>query len=449
MRRAFAEFLAVPTSIIAAFLALAAITFAIDREHATWAGPVRAWLRSYVFADAKATGDLLGTIAAGLITITSITISLLLIALQQSASALTHQVYDQFLRNWRNQAYFGVFVGLSLYTLVTLSSVGPLNPVIGGTVALSSIVVALFLLLVLFYTTVDQMRPVVIIDAIHTHALAARERQRKFLQRTRRVPTLARACTAPLTVERHGFVTGIDLAAVEAAVGRAREEDVEVVMRVSLGAYVVFGQPIADVVARSQDTAIAVAHALGRAIRCERKRDITSDPLHAIDELETIGWTSISTAQSDADAGVMTIYSLRDILARWSTETPLPTDARTVPLVYRDDAVSRVLDAFESLAVSASESMQHQSCAEVLRTFALLLDRLGSDERAHVEAIVLRMLSALGDHVLTAELDAALAAVTSALDGVGARSSAKAVAAASQRLGHSIGRLGGRATRAN
>jgi uncharacterized membrane protein len=124
VRRAFAEFLLVPTAIIVAFLLLAGGTFSLDRSHAAWLLPLRSILQTFVFADAQATRDLLSTIAAGIITITSITISLLLIALQQSAGALTHQVYDQFLRTWHNQVYFGVFVGLPLYALVTLASVG-------------------------------------------------------------------------------------------------------------------------------------------------------------------------------------------------------------------------------------------------------------------------------------------------------------------------------------
>ncbi|MEO6030624.1 MAG: DUF2254 family protein, partial [Burkholderiaceae bacterium] len=161
LHQAYAEFLLIPTLVITGFLLLAALTFGLDHSDAAGLLPLRALLQAYVFADAAGTGDVLATISAGIITITSITVSLLLIALQQSAGSLTHQVYDQFLRTWHNQVYFGVFVGLPVFALVTLASVGPLNPVFGGTIALLSTILALCLLLVLFYTTVNQMRPVV------------------------------------------------------------------------------------------------------------------------------------------------------------------------------------------------------------------------------------------------------------------------------------------------
>jgi uncharacterized membrane protein len=90
-------------------------------------------LQTRIFADAKATSDLLGTIASSIITVTSITISVLLLAVQQAAGSLTHQVFDQFLRRRQNQFHFGFFVGLALYTLVTLATVGEsFNPVLGA-----------------------------------------------------------------------------------------------------------------------------------------------------------------------------------------------------------------------------------------------------------------------------------------------------------------------------
>lgn len=449
-RVAFSEFLGVPTVIIAGFVLLACLTFVLDHSQADWLTPARELLQTRVFGDAATTGDLLGIISSGLITITSITVSLLLIALQQSASALTHQVYDQFLRSWHNQVYFGVFVGLSLYALLTLASVGRVNPVFGASVALLATTFALCLLLALFYTTVNQMRPVVIIEAIHDHALAARRVQLGLIRRTRRVARLTAPVRHGVRAQTHGFVTAIDVDAVRKAAALARAE-VEVVMLVAIGEYVVYGQSIAEVTAHAQADAEQVATVLEEAIHRATKRDIAADPLDGIEELETIGWTSISTSQSDPDAGVLTIYSLRDILARWCDPADAAPDGATpgdvAPIVYVDDVMPKLLNAFGSLAVSAAESMQHQSLAEILRSFELLFDALAPELQACCEALILRMLPALGDHVLTHELDAALAGLIDALDAAGRCDTAAAVRTAKDQLARSIGKLGNRATR--
>ena len=121
---------------------------------------MRGILKTRVFADPKATSELLGTIAGGIITVTSIIISLLLVALQQSAASLTHQVLDQFLRRRVNQIYFGFFIGLSLFALLTLATVTEsFNPVFGASLAFLLTMIALYILLLLLYTTINQMRP--------------------------------------------------------------------------------------------------------------------------------------------------------------------------------------------------------------------------------------------------------------------------------------------------
>ena len=139
IRRAFAEFLGTPTVVIVAFLLVAAGSYSLDQTEIAGFQALRGVLRRHVFADSKATSDLLGTIAGGIITVTSIIISLLLVALQQSAASLTHQVFDQFLRRRVNQFYFGFFVGLALFALVTLATVTEsFNPVFGGYIGISA-----------------------------------------------------------------------------------------------------------------------------------------------------------------------------------------------------------------------------------------------------------------------------------------------------------------------
>lgn len=450
IRRAFAEFLLVPTCIIVGFLLLAAGTHALDRGYIQLLQPARDSLTKYVFADVAGTRDLLATIAGALITVTTLTTTLLLIALQQSASSLTSQVYDQFLRRRNNQFSFGFFVGLSLYALVTLASVGPLNPVLGAALTFLLTIVALCLLLLLFYTTIDQMRPVVIMETIHNHILTARKTQTRFLRKVRR----ASCCDAPLRVPvaatTHGFVHRIDVEAIAAAATRASAE-VEVVMQVCIGSFVAYRGVLAEVKAHTREDAIALGTVVEGAIEREPQRDIATDPLAGIQELENIAWTSISTALSNPDPGLLAIYSLRDVLARWSEVQDDPQDGhdgQRAPIVYADDVVASLMNAFESLAVSASESMQHQTYAAILRTFTVLFDRLPAEHQRRAEELILRTLPALGDHVLTAELNAALTGMIEALERARRVDTAAAVKTARDTLALSVGKLRSRATRA-
>ena len=445
-QRAFSSFLAVPSLVIVIFVLTAVGSYSLEQADTGWLRPPRDFMKSHVFGDPAATSTLLGTIAAGVITITSITFSLLLLALQQSAGSLTHQVFDQFLRRRSNQIYFGFFVGMTLYALITLATVNPpYNPVLGATLALVLALVSLYLLLLLIYSTINQMRPTEIIRRIHDHTLDARERQLVVIRRTQRTSEITEGSMVPVNASSDGFIGEIGLDAIDAAINDASAR-AEVVFLVSIGTYVAFEDEIAQIRTERGEDAERIAESVERATQIDRERNLDSDPAYGIEQLVTIAWRSISTSQQNPSPGVATINNLRDLLARWSTEDEA-SDETLLPIVYPDNVMARLFGAFESLAVVASEAMQHQTYAALVQGFATTFDRLPLQEQLRTEDLLLRSLSALGDHVMSAELDAALTGMAGTLERSGRYSSAAAIQTAQSTLAKSIGTLNSRATR--
>lgn len=74
-------------------------------------------------------------------------------------------------------------------------------------------------------------------------------------------------------------------------------------------------------------------------------------------------------------------------------------------------------------------------------------ERLPRERQQRAEDLILRILSALGDHVLTAELDAALAALIGKPKAAERFETAAAVYAAQEQLQLSVGKLNSRSTR--
>jgi uncharacterized membrane protein len=449
-RRAFVEFLTIPTLVIAGFLLLALLTFILDRSRITASGGNAQQIWDGLFSDAQAARNFLGVIASSIITVTSITLSLLLIAVQQGAASLTSLVFDQFLRRRTNQLYFGFFIGLALYALIVLASINPAHqPIYGVALAGLLTVVALYMLILLIYTTINQMRPVVIIQSIHDHALRARDRQLDLLRRTRRSPRLAEGAGGRVAANRSGFMTRLDVAAIDKAV----TDDIEVVILASIGDYVAFGDPVAEIRTARASIAPSLKVIIEEAVILEEQRDLDTDPTFGIEQLVTIGWTSISTAKSNPDPGVLTIWNLRDLLARWLAVDPAFGVAMPIiscpgaSVVYVDNLPERLMQAFESLVVVASESMQHQSAAQVYRTFTSLFHRLPPDLQRQADDLLMRSLSGLGDHILTSELTTSLSALVDALTISGRSQCAGAVELARDKLARSTGLLNSRSTR--
>lgn len=446
LRRAFVEFLTFPTLIILGFLALAVLSYTLDKADVRWLEPARSFLQAHVFANAKATSDLLGAIAAGIISVTSITITLLLIVVQQSAASMTAQVFDQFLLRKTNQFYFGFFVGLALYALITLATVNqPFNPVWGATLAFLLTVIALSLLVLLLYTTINQMRPAEIIEAIRRHVLLARERQLPLLRKTRRESCFEGTISRQVRSEKSGYVSGISLETLEKAL-QSDKAEAEIVLTVSLGSFVSFGDVLAMVKVADESALEKLCRSVAQAVHFDLQRDIDADAAYGIAQLETIAWTSISTSKSNPAPGLLTIHSLRDILARWAHEAP-EEEKEKLPVVYTDNTVEKLMHAFETLAVVSSESMQHQNYIAVLQTLTVLFDRLPRHLQAKAEDIALRILSVAGDHAPTSELDSAFLALAEKLVAAGRTETGLAVQTARLQLLQSVGKLNSRATR--
>lgn len=446
LKRAFEEFLAVPTILIFCFLMLAVASYYVEYKDFEWIKPFQSFMRQHIFSDSKATSELLGAIAGSIITVSSLTITLLLVVVQQSAASMTTQVFDQFLRSRNNQLIFGFFVGLSLFSLIILSTVSSsFNPVIGATIALFFTFIALFLLIILVYSTINEMRPPVIIESIHQLILNARGRQAKLLNRTRRMPSFDGQVNYPIALNRHGYLTGINLEGIGKC-AKSMPGETEIIYEVSIGDYLSVHDVFATVTGNNMEDCKKMAGVVYKSTLIELQRNTASDPADGIEQLEMIGWTSISTSKSNPYPGLLTIRALRNLLSQWKDEK-ITNDKIPFPVVYNDNVKERLLSTLETMGVVASESMQHQSFTEVIHTFNILFERMDTEIQQRMEDIVLRLLSALGDFVLTGPLDKELTQLVSLLNLNNRNETANFISKAQVKLRESIGHLNSRATR--
>jgi hypothetical protein len=361
-------------------------------------------------------------------------------------TALTTQVFDQFLKRRSNEVILGFFIGLAMFTLITLATVDPpFNPVFGASLVFLLTVVALVMLVFLFYSTINQMRPSVIVDAIHDQTLASRDGQLGLVRRTRRIPETLLPISSDVHARSDGFVTHINLETLIPLIEEYGEE-IEIVLLVSIGSYIAFHDRVAEIKVREADDVwmARIEDAVRHSIYIERMRDIESDPAFGIEQLVTIAWTSVSPAKGNLVPGLVTVFAMRDILARWlfqEREGPLEGEVQVLPIVYPDNVQHQLLAGFESLAVVSASSMQHQIYAEVMRTFANLFEAMIPANQLRVADIIRRLMMALGDHILTSQLEEALLSIVSTLERSGYPESAAEVNQALATFRQSIGEI--------
>lgn len=448
LRRSLREFLRYPLLISLGLLILALLLYGLDRSDPRLLRPLRGFLERWFFSSAQETGDFLSTLTGGLMTVTSISVSMLLVALQQSASNMGNLVFDQFLNRRRNQVYMGIFVAMVLYSLLMLSLHSEnFNPVFGATFGLLGGFVSVLLIIVLLYSTIHQMRPEVIIDHIHNSSLNARNQQVSFLRRTLRSPQFSGRVSKIVHLQHSGFVVGIDLETLGNA-GRKAAAPYEIVLLFSFGSFIAYGDAIAQIKADRDLDLRVLEDAVTSCLTLENQREMISDPAYGIQQLEMISWTAISTAKSTPETGMLGILALRDLLSRWLVDKSPKEKHDILPVVYQDNVLPQLMDALESLAVVSSESLQHQNYIEVLRTIAVLYGRMPVEMRMRANDMLSRIVSALGDHVLTGQLDATISVLVDTLREAGERQTAYMLEKARTDLGETLGKLKSRDSRA-
>jgi len=453
IRRAFSQFLALPLATVLFFVGLNALVYVADQAWQGGQAPAGFRWLGQLIGDRAALGSLLATVASSIITVTSITFSLLLIAVQQGAAAMTAQVTDQFMARRVNQLYFGYFVGLSVFVLMTLvTNTDYHRPVFGTSLALTLTAAALCLIIVMIYNTIDQMRPAQIVLFIHGKILRARADDHRLLAQTRRTPHRDWPVLGTLRSRERGYVVGIDTVRIQAAITAEAAGCVELELLVPRGAYRALNDPLFALRVRP-DAALSVeareriGTAAITALDFDDGRDLRHDASYGLQQLATIAWTSISTAKSNPSPGVAVIQALRDIIARWNPGDDAVPEDPGAGLVLADGAPDTAADALEAIIVVASESIQPHTLAEAVSTLAILLEHVCAPLADRLADIARRALSSLGEHVLTRELESALRQLEASLRRRGDTGGADAVAAATQDLARSLGTLNSRSTR--
>lgn len=419
-RRSVQEFLWLPLVLTSAFFLLAVATVILEGGVVGAVQSVHTWLGRVIPPSTAIT--VLSTIAAGLATLTSITFSVLLLAVFQTATAYSGVVIDQFLRRRANQVYFGFFVGLTIYAFVVLSFAKPDgNPALGAAFALLVTVVALVMLLLLIYRTIDQMRPASVVLSIRDLALDARGEQIELLARSRGNAQMSTEVgVRTITTVHNGYLVSIDVHPLARALEEVQSE-VEVVFHTRVGHHLVFGDRICDIRGGDEDERQRLADAVQDAVTLENLPNIDLDPGYAVDQLMNVAWTTGSSSQQNPEAAMAAITTMRDLISRW-TAAGLPSAEEyggLLPIAYKDGIVSQALGRLASLLAGASAAGQHQTVAHILRTYAIMLPTLVDEDQSYALEVIERALPAAANQVRTHEMHQALNRLQQTVSGLG------------------------------
>ena len=273
---------------------------------------------------AGAAADVLGTIAAAMLTFLGVVFSITLVALQLASQQFSPRVTRTFVRSTTTKVAFGVFIATFVCSLLSLSRVeqkaldqdGPV-----ATVTVSLLLVAASLVVfIVFVNSITRL-----IRVAHLVAAVADETRASLAALS--PPADAYSLAAPpqfdnpvteVTVGTTAFRTrrrssgvllGVDTARL---VRLAAAHDCVIRFTARVGQHLHPGVQMAEIHGRHGPAADQVR----RAVQFGRERTLYEDPAYGIRELVDIGCQALSPAVNAPTTAVQVLDRLTDVLGR-------------------------------------------------------------------------------------------------------------------------------------
>jgi uncharacterized membrane protein len=338
----------VPTVMIAGAMLLAFVTLQFDSEAtAEWLSEIP-WIHSRTAAGAR---DLLGVVATSMVTIAGITFSIMVVALQLASQQLGPRMLRNFMRDLGNQVVLGTFIATFVYCLLVMRTIEDADG--GGASARLSVVVGLLLaiaslgvLIYFIHHAAASMQAPNVITAVsrELHALIDRlypERDEERAAGEGGPGVRAGAAWKAIRSRHGGYLQRVDDAGL---VSLAREADAVIRLQLVPGAFVVEGEPFAEV-APPDACSSKVERGIDRHCIFDTQRTSAQDVEFELGRLVEIALRALSTGRNDAFTAVSCIDHLSAALVQLARR-PFP------PTVRRDDegAVRLIVPPGPSLA---------------------------------------------------------------------------------------------------
>lgn len=355
----------------------------------------------------------LSAITGSLITATSLTFSLTVIALQLASSQASPRLLRMFSSDGLVHATLALFLGTFAYALAVLRTVSdagdPFVPRIAVTIASLLTLTSVALLTVFLAHLASQLRVETMMRNVHRETkrsigLASINREGG----TDDIPSVPSSGTHTVGAPRSGFITGLER---EELVAVAMEHDIVVRELLTVGASVISGSPVLEWWPRTQARtghgadAAQLGDRLASTVGIDYERTPTQDVGFGLRQLVDIAIRAISPAVNDPTTAVHALGHASAILAEFDRMPPEP------PSLADEHGIPRLVQhpvGFDELLELAMTQPRRYGASDpdvVARLFHTL-EELGArvERRERREAIV-RQLERLEASVADADYD--------------------------------------------
>lgn len=279
------------------------------------------WLR---LKDASTARNINATVAAGIISLTVFSFSMVMIVLNQAASQLSNRVLDKLIGNRFQQVVLGFYIGTIVYALFLLSTIRDIDsgvhvPALSTYLLIAFTVLDIFLFIYFLHYITQSVKYETIIKRIYKQTKDSLEKSCVHLTppvAASPIPTGV-AIKAPLS----GIFQGVDQ---KYLLNLCEQEDIVASVMYPPETFVLKDTPLVLLSPASSFTAELETKAQA-AIQIDNSETIATNYFYGFRQLMEVAIKALSPGINDPGTAIISLHALADLLAYRARHFPEPT----------------------------------------------------------------------------------------------------------------------------
>ena len=267
------------------------------------------WLR---MRDADTARSVISVVAAGILSLTVFSFSMVMIVLNQAASQMSNRILDQLIGNRFQQLVLGFYIGTIVYGLFLLTAIRDIDkgiyiPALSTYLLILFAVLDIFLFIYFLHYITQSVKYVVIIQRIARRTQAL---MRKHCKQQMESQPIANTKGQVVKAQQSGLMNGFDNKGLLAL---AAKEDVVVSVLHPVGHFVLEGTPLLQVTGERPLTD-ALTKALNNAVYLAQESHVDDHYYYGLRRLTEIALRALSPGVNDPGTAVESLRSLATLL---------------------------------------------------------------------------------------------------------------------------------------
>jgi uncharacterized membrane protein len=269
------------------------------------------WLR---LRDASTARSIVSVIAAGLISLTVFSFSMVMIVLNQAASQMSNRVLDKLIGNRYQQLILGFYIGTIVYSLFLLAAIRDIDdgiyvPALSTYLLILFAVAAIFLFIYFLHYITQSIKYEVIIKRIF-------KQTRKVLEQTCRLqnePEITNSIEGPsLFAKRSGIFEGFEK---DKLMELAEEKDLVISFLYPIGTFILQDTAVASISLKNNNPGKETTRQINLAIYINVDQSIENNFHYGFMQLVEIAVKALSPSINDPATAIESLRALTRLLS--------------------------------------------------------------------------------------------------------------------------------------